>query len=165
MGERWYVARVHPGSEARVAAKLALPYKTRPAFETYLPWLRTRAGRTPLFPSYLIVAFDFDFDNWQPINGVVGVVKLLPKHLIVPEALPDGFVETFRAREAAGDFDLAGADEIVLPYAKGDEIEVKSGTYQGEFGTFVEQRKSVAHLLMSVLGGRRLVKVPASQVA
>jgi len=44
-------------------------------------------------------------------------------------------------------------------------IAIKSGTYQGMSGTFVRQRGSVAHLLMSVLGGRGLVKVPASQVA
>jgi transcription antitermination factor NusG len=86
----------------------------------------------PLFGPYLFTAFDLELDHWRPINNAHGVVRLLPKHLEEPLAMPDALVERWRDRYEAGEFRA----QDVLGYELGDLVLVTGGIWKDKAGVF-----------------------------
>jgi transcriptional antiterminator RfaH len=165
MAARWYVAQVHPQQEH--IAKLNLEQQ---GFDVFLPlatrrvFIRNTAieQSMPLFGPYLFVGFDIDVDRWRPVNSTRGVVRLLPKHLEEPLALPVGVVERWRERMAEGEFRARD----VLGLLVGDLVVVSGGIWRDHAGRFAGVSASGAlRLIMELLGRPVVAQVRPGEVA
>lgn len=161
---RWYVVHTQPQAEARAAWHL-----DNQGFAVYLPRYakRRRHARridwvpTPLFPRYLFVGMDLAVARWRAIRSTVGVADLIC-HGDRPTPVPDGIVETIRAREDDGGV-------VKLPAAplfdKGEPVCITEGALRGLTGLFEsttdEERVIV---LLDLLGRQVRVRVPLETV-
>ena len=128
----------------------------RQGYETYLPRVREtrrRAGQrieviAPLFPRYLFIHLDEQFDNWGPIRSTLGVVSLV-RFGQVPARVPEELLEMLRRRE-----DAEGLHVIEpRPLKPGTRVRVASGSLAGYEGIFVARtgRERVI-VLLDILG-------------
>jgi transcription antitermination factor NusG len=91
---RWYVIQVMPNLQ-----HLAQFHLSNQDFKSFFPriYIRQTPSVTniePLFKGYGFVYFDPKQTlNWRSINSTRGVVSLVPKHALIPEPVPEGFVE------------------------------------------------------------------------
>ena len=91
----WYVVHTQAFAERRAERHLE-----EQGFHVFMPTVvkTTRHARrvqqvvTPLFPRYIFVELDLTRDRWHPINGTVGVCRLITAN-DRPLRLPSGFVE------------------------------------------------------------------------
>ena len=98
---RWYVAHTQPNRETKAIFNL-----NRQGFICYLPRFHTRRRHArkvesvirPLFPCYLFVYLNMERDRWRSVNGTYGVKSLIANG-DRPLPVPDGVVESFKARE------------------------------------------------------------------
>lgn len=159
---RWCAVQVQARRE-----KLALQHLQRQHFKTFCPYLekvKSKGGRTslvrePLFPGYLFVSLDLEWDTWRSINGTIGVSKLVmlgdrPAHL------PVGFVETLQAN-----IDENGTVTFEEALNPGDHVRVLGGAFDSITGTLVSaDRQSRVMILVDLLSGPRKVSIPRSQL-
>ncbi len=128
----------------------------RQGYETYLPRvreIRRRAGQrvkviAPLFPRYLFIHLDEQFDNWGPIRSTLGVVSLV-RFGQLPARVPDELLELLRRRE-----DAEGLQAIEpRPLKPGTRVRVASGALAGYEGIFLARtaRERVI-VLLDILG-------------
>src|SRR6185312_4646915 len=105
-GADWYVVHTHIHAEAKAASHLA-----RQGYTAYLPrYLKRRrhARRTetvaaPLFPRYLLVAFDPGVQRWRSIQSTIGVAHLICRG-DDPAIVPAKVVDDLKGREDAQGF-------------------------------------------------------------
>ena len=99
--ELWYILQIKPNSRLKAIRNLE-----DQGFKTFMPLVcvTKRIGNTfknefkPLFPGYLFVSFDPNFDLWTKISNTIGVKRLLffgEK----PQPLPRGLVSALKHRE------------------------------------------------------------------
>ncbi|MQA67545.1 MAG: transcriptional activator RfaH [Alphaproteobacteria bacterium] len=161
----WYVVQTQPNSERKAAFHLE-----RQDITVYLPqylkrWRHARKTDlrpTPLFPRYLFIAMDIAQARWRAVRSTIGVSALVCNGER-PAAVPDGVVETIRARE-----DERGLVPLrmVNPYRKGDAVSVVEGGLAGASGFFEcfdDQDRVI--LLLDMLGRKMRVTLPVASVA
>ena len=149
---RWYVAQIHPNSEALVLDQLG-----RQAYETYAPQERSKVviknvvveRASYLFPGYVFVAFDLERDRWRSINGTRGVAKLLPRASETPLPVPIGLVEGIRAREGAP----LELDDWLVTLMPGDRVELGAASGFGRrVARFLSRDRARVKLALALLG-------------
>lgn len=163
--ERWYVVHTQPGAEAKAALHLQ-----RQGYDVYLPRWRKRRSHArrvewvaaPLFPRYLFVRFDILATRWRAVQSTIGVSYLVAAggETALPAPVPDGIVESIRAREGVN-----GLIELAPNFRKGDPVIVDKGPLFDRVGLFecTSDSERVV-VLLSLLGRDVRVIVPASAV-
>jgi transcriptional antiterminator RfaH len=163
-GRRWYVVHSQPHNEIRADAHLR-----RQGFETYLPrHLRKRrhARKTeivvkPLFPRYLFVALNLNFDRWRAVHSTIGVSQLVTAG-DAPIAVPDGVVDEIRARE-----DESGFVRLSLPagVGPGSSVRLVDNIFADAVGVLerIADERRVA-VLLQLLGRKVRVFVPTASI-
>ena len=152
---KWYAVRSQVKRESLAAANL----KRLEGVEVFLPKLRyqkvTRRGKVwwvePLFPSYLLVRFDFTTLS-RAVTYAQGVSKIVGFGAETP-AIPDSFVAGLQA-EVERYQDDTGDITVGWKVQKGDEVEVASGPFNGIEAEVVEVRSGTERvsLLIEFLG-------------
>jgi len=111
-GERWFLVNAQTGRE-----RLAGAHLKRQGYRPFIPsiWRSIRHARkirtvlSAYFPGYLFVPLDLSRERWRPIDGTVGVVRIV-KSGARPQPAPAGLVETFlKMTKADGSLDFASA--------------------------------------------------------
>lgn len=161
---RWYVVYTRTGME-----RMARGHLENQGYTVYLPQRlkerrharRIDSIKTPLFPRYLFVELDLSTERWHAINGTYGVNYLVTMG-DRPSPVPQGIVETIRAREnAEGLVDVVEAS----PYTKGEVVEITRGALADQTGIFkCDDDKQRVTLLLSLLGREMEVCLPANAV-
>jgi transcriptional antiterminator RfaH len=162
--KRWYVVHTQPGSEILAQGELE-----NQGFRTYFPRFlkKTRHARSenrvisPLFPRYIFVEIDMEYQRWRSINGTRGVSYLLSMGEC-PSTVPNGIVEEIIARES--DDRLIQIHEKT-PYNSGEIIEITSGALIDQVGSFLRMDKQKRVVLLLELLGRNVeVRLPQETV-
>jgi transcriptional antiterminator RfaH len=161
---KWYVVRTHANAEAKAAEHLR-----RQGFDTYLPCYRKERRHArrcdivsaPLFPRYLFVAFDMEYQRWHAIRSTVGVERLIGG-TTGPALLQNEVVCSIRAREDNKGFVTVNA---VPRFSPGDRVRLKSGA----FSTCTALLESMADrnrvaVLLDILGRRVRVLMDGAAV-
>lgn len=161
----WYVVYTHPSAEVKAAQNLE-----RQGFRTYLPRYRKRrrhAGRTemvlrPLFPRYVFVTVDLLQDRWRAILSTFGVSDLL-RHGSQPTPVPEGIVDTLKARETDG---VVTEPSIAERLKIGDRVELIGGAFAQMICSFqgMADTERVV-VLLDLLGRQVRAVVPADTIA
>lgn len=156
--KRWYCVQTVPQGES-----VALRNLERQGFEAWLPLCakRRRHARraeivaSPLFPSYLFVAFDRDVERWRSINGTFGCRALVGAGA-APMPLPQGIVEALRGRrDAAG---LISVSDSLAKLTPGAVVRILAGPFAELIGRIeMAEENDRVSLLLEVLG--RMVRV------
>lgn len=160
MAKKWYAARTQAGLGALAEKELGKTFMGRPPFRCFRV---TQDGRS-VFGPYIFIEFDETEDPWWMINGVRGVVKLLPTALPYPMPLPPGFIDEMRERMELGNFGLVEAEKFVHAWSIGERGVVTSGPWEGHSGPFAGKKKGFINLSMVVLGRAFDIPIPAHQV-
>ncbi len=156
--KRWYLVYAKPKKE-----ELARVNLERQGYPTYLPKMRTprrRAGRRiirvePMFPRYLFVHLDTEFDNWAPIRSTLGVISLV-RFGMFPSPVPDDLIETLHARDNS-----QGIQEIPLnTFEEGQKVRIEDGPFMGYEGIFLAQTSQErVMILLDIVGKQARAKV------
>lgn len=158
--KRWFAVHTKAGKERLAEGNLLAQ-----GFETYLPRIAARRGRTgrvqpaatPMFPRYLFVRLDLDASPWRAVNSTFGVSRLV-SFGERPAPLPDAVIDGLRGREGAdGIISLADA---VAPFKPGDAVEIAEGPLSDVSAMVCAQsgRERVV-VLMTLLGRQVPVRV------
>ncbi len=149
--KRWYLVYCKPRQEATAVSNLE-----RQGYEVYLPRareLRRRAGQrvsvvAPMFPRYLFIHLDQEFDNWGPIRSTLGVVSIV-RFGQVPACVPDALIAMLRARE-----DPEGVQTIERElFRPGIRVRVMAGSLAGYEGIFLaKSARDRVVVLLDILG-------------
>ena len=162
--KRWYVVNTQATREHVAATQLQ-----RQGYKVFLPstWRTVRHARkvttvkAGYFPGYLFVALDLDLDRWRPIEGTVGVLRII-KGGDRPMAAPVGLVETLLAATGPdGVMDLA--DPVTRP---GQAVRITRGPFADQLA--VVERSSGedrVRVLLSVLGQQAPVDIERYDLA
>ncbi len=159
---RWFVAQCQPHRERGAAVHLK-----RQDYETFLP-MRVRTRRharridtvlRPYFPGYIFISLDLEADEWRPINGTFGVVRLVMGG-DRPAPVPYGIVEALKA--SCNDSNILEWQPLLSP---GDAVRVATGPFADIVGT-LDRLDGAARVrvLLNLLGGERPVWLPRSSV-
>ena len=125
--ERWYVVNTQATREHVAAAHLR-----RQGYDVFLPstWRTIRHARkvttvkSGYFPGYLFVSMDLARDRWRPIEGTVGVLRII-KGAERPLATPTGLVEMLLTATGP-DGVLSLADPVTKP---GQNVRITRGPF------------------------------------
>ncbi|MCL5776876.1 transcriptional activator RfaH [Limibaculum sp. FT325] len=160
---RWYVVRSKPHKESFAGANLE-----NQGFQVFLPKLlktvrharRTREVRVALFPRYLFVRLDLASGPWRAVMGTYGVAQLVTDGSF-PIAAPRGLVEGLIAAA-----DRAGIVDLTRELRPGQAVELLTGPLAGQVGRLVAlDGAGRARVLLELLGARREIAVPSSELA
>lgn len=110
--ERWYLIHTQASREY-----LAAEHLKRQGYRPFVPstWRSIRHARSirtvraAFFPGYLFVPLNLDADRWRPIDGTIGVLRIVKANgrpLPAPVGLVEGLVALTGKDQA---LDLAGA--------------------------------------------------------
>ncbi|WBQ14335.1 hypothetical protein L2D00_06530 [Hyphomonadaceae bacterium BL14] len=124
---RWYLVNTQTGRE-----RLAMDHLERQDYRAFTPWTRKTLRharrittvRAAFFPGYVFVALDMSRQRWRPIDGTVGVLRIV-KAGVAPVAAPDGLVEAFIAAGDEEGYVSFGADLAV-----GDDVRITAGPFE-----------------------------------
>lgn len=161
-GSTWFLAQLKPNS-----ARIAERNLNRQGFATFLPledMTQKRGGKfvtipKPLFPGYIIVAFDAGRGLWRKINSTQGVTKLVSFGR-EPAPVPLDLVSQLMLR-----CDSTGKllpPKLLKP---GDQVAIT----KGPFANFIAEVERIAPdrrvwVLMDIMGGQTHVAVGAEQL-
>jgi transcriptional antiterminator RfaH len=160
--ETWAVVNTHPHKEV-----YALENLKNQEFNAYCPMIQQRIKHArriqevlrPLFPSYLFVKNNPDWQRWRPILSTIGVRKLVCCG-DQPSLLGNGFVSALKAREEGG--------IIVQPSAKyrvGQQVRLEEGAFDGVVATIIElNEKDRLVVLVNLLQRQVRMKVKVQEV-
>lgn len=163
MAQRWYVVKTVPKQEHWAVNNLkVLGFG---AFWPRFAKVRLRGNKKVLscrsvFPGYLFVEFDMEFDDWRRINGVYGVRRLMMLGDYVP-AVPCGFVENIIRAAANG---LIHEEEKIMGFRQGEVLKIVSGPLEGRIGICQMSETGRVSLLLSLLGRETKVIIRCDQV-
>jgi transcriptional antiterminator RfaH len=158
----WLVLAVQPHREL-----FALQNLIRQGFHVYCPMIvkhirharRAYDAPRPLFPGYIFVEQNKS-SRWRAILGTTGV-KTVVMCGERPSLLPQGLVESIKAREAGGVI-----HKPETPFQIGQQVTVQSGAFEGLIGQIVELRENQRILLLlDLLNRQTRVHVSAKQLA
>jgi transcriptional antiterminator RfaH len=150
----WAVARTLTRRESFAGERIEVA-----GFEIFVP----KTARGPLFPGYLFVRI---VDRWRVVDRTLGVLGLI-KYGDSPAKCPDVEIAALRARaDAAGIIRLEGAPATSQGFAAGAAVTISRGAFAGFNAVYAGQTSAERELiLLSVLGGPRLVEIAAGQLA
>jgi transcription elongation factor/antiterminator RfaH len=149
-GERWFVAQT-----LRHREQLARLHLGAQGFRSFLPRFHktVRHARSlreviaPVFPGYIFVVLNPEWDRWRSINGTFGVVRLVSaQHR--PTPVPTGVVEALLA--SVDESGLVGFDRGLKP---GQPVRVIAGPFAQFLG--VLQRRDAngrVQVLLNIMG-------------
>lgn len=163
---RWYVVQSSSSSERIVVEQLE-----RASFAHFFPHkpeaVRGQTVWRGRFPTYVFVRLDLELSPcWQGINSMRGVFRMLPHHTERPSPLPVGFVEELLELYRDGPPEEEDeVDRIVRSYARGDQIRIESGPFEGFTGRYSRRVKGQLELVVSLLGRETPLCVPAHQTS
>jgi transcriptional antiterminator RfaH len=139
----------------------ALEHLQRQGFECYRPLYekeRVQRGHKRfeilgLFPGYLFIRLNRNYDNWTPIRSTRGVIQIV-RFNDFPLPVADGIIEQIRRR-------IEG-QPIRVPYLKsGDHVVITEGSFSGIEAIFVfsagEER---VMLLLNILQSEQILSFP-----
>lgn len=159
----WHLAQLKPNG-----ASLATRNLVRQGYEVFNPKhiISQRRGESfvsrevQLFPGYLFVGIGRSLRRWGPINGTLGVSRLVGFGGIASE-VPCGLIDELRRRCDPQDKMLA-VDNL----APGDPIRILSGPF-AEFVSSVESIDSQQRIwvLLDILGRASRVQLDRAAVA
>lgn len=162
---RWYVIHTRPNAEKRAAWNL----RNQGFMEVYLPCYRKRRSharrvdwtRAPVFPRYLFIRLDIETTQWRSILSTTGVSDII-RNNDRPIPLPEGIVETMKAREERDGTLLV--DEH-CKFRKGELVDISFGSLGDRCGVFEREdgRKRVI-VLLDMFGRRVRMSVSAEVV-
>src|SRR3954453_21594915 len=129
--DRWYLVYTLPQQEAQAEYQLR-----RQGFRPFLPRLsrtirharKLRNVRAPAFSRYLFVPLDLSASGWTPINGTIGVSRLIMAHG-KPQPVPPGVVETLIENT-----DGAGILKFGEQLQVGQAVQILSGPFANAIG-------------------------------
>jgi transcriptional antiterminator RfaH len=115
----------------------------------------------PLFPGYLFVELDLTQQIWSPINGTVGVRRLLCENMR-PARVPDSFMEGLRQKtNGTGVVAMAGSS-----LRRGQKVRLVAGPFVDCIGTLLRlDTKDRVALLLSILGQQVRAVVSTEMIA
>jgi transcriptional antiterminator RfaH len=159
----WYLIYTKPRSE-----ELARDNLQRQGYETYLPLMkasRRRRGRyytniEAMFPRYLFIHLDSEYDNWMPIRSTLGVTQLV-RFGMLPAQVPTNLIAALHANETE-----QGIQNRPLPQMQpGDTVEIIEGPMTGLRGTFerLVSNERVA-LLLDIVGKHSRVTLSRHEI-
>lgn len=159
----WYLVYTKPRAEGVAQENLQ-----RQGYETYLPLMkasRRRRGRyhtviEAMFPRYLFIHLDTEFDNWMPIRSTLGVTQMV-RFGMMPAKVPVELVQSLHANETE-----QGIQNRPLPQMKrGDPVEIIEGPMAGLRGTFerLVSNERVA-LLLDIVGKHSRVTLSRHEI-
>lgn len=164
--QRWYAVQTRPRKE-----RLAEQHLKNQGFATFTP-LQRRARRIgsrtqwllePFFPGYIFVELDLEHQRWSPINGTIGVTRLVGHGRAGsarPAPLPDGLVERFRERS-----DRDGTMHFDERLEEGSHVRVVTGPLDGLCG--ILEKASAGErvtILLELLSGQTRVTLDRGYV-
>lgn len=127
----------------------------------YWSWrVRRRKGREKvkkdLYPGYLFVK---QFDGWEKIYGVDGIVNILGY-------APKGYIEDLQRREMLSDGALIIKQEKPAPvFSIGKVVKIIVGDWTGYFGVVEKCRKGRYKIKVEGMGGDTVVSLPEHYLA
>jgi transcription elongation factor/antiterminator RfaH len=149
-GERWFVLFTLPRQEKRAQIQLE-----NQSYRTFLP-KREKTVRharklttvvAPFFPRYMFIILDPEHDQWRPINGTLGVARLVMQGER-PNPVPAGIVETLIASTGAQGF-LQLRPQLKV----GDPVRLTQGPFAEYLGTLDRLDESGrVRVLLDMLG-------------
>jgi len=160
-GQRWYCAQTQPRREILASRHLAAQ-----GFRAFLPQIaktvrharKVQTVRAALFPRYLFVALDPDQDRWRPVNGTIGVSRLLTANGF-PTAVPDGVVEALLACQ-----DPAGT--VRFSFEEGQAVRVVAGPFSDMIGLIERlDGNGRVRVLLDIMGGTVPTALTAAYLA
>lgn len=161
---RWYVVQTRVRAEERAASHLS-----NQGFDVFLPRYRKQRRHArrvetvlrPLFPSYLFVKLDLDYQQWRAINGTIGVISLIASGL-TPLPLPPGMVDRLIENS-----DNSGVITLTPPsLIKGQRVTIVTGAfadYTALFEEMVDEKRVV--LLLDLLGQKVRLQMPVEALS
>lgn len=128
IAKTWYLVHTHSGREQVVVNHLE-----RQGFVCFLPTFikaikigrKSRMVKAAYFPAYVFVSFDRYKQNWRPINGTIGVKRLVCSD-DTPAMVPAGVMTALLARA-----DLDGNFSITPTLTTGDIVRIADGPFTG----------------------------------
>jgi transcriptional antiterminator RfaH len=150
--ERWYVVHTLPQREAQAEYQLR-----RQGFRPFLPRLsrtirharKLRNVRAPAFSRYLFVPLDLSSSGWTPINGTIGVSRLIMAHG-KPQPVPSGVVETLIENT-----DGAGILQFGEQLQVGQAVQILSGPFANAIGELERlDANGRVKVLLDIMNGR-----------
>jgi transcriptional antiterminator RfaH len=149
---RWHVAQTLPRAEARAASELDAQ-----GYNVFLPqYLKKRSharkitwAPAPLFPGYLFVACRDATQSWRPINGTIGVTRLIMGE-DGPASIDERIVQALKdRRDEKGHIALSQRSS----FAKGESVRITEGALAATLGLFndIADRDRVS-VLVELLG-------------
>ena len=131
-GPRWFLVHAQTGRE-----RIAQINLERQSYNVFMPWMwksirharKIRTERRAFFPGYLFVSLDLGTQRWRPIDGTIGVLRIV-KDGSQPLTAPVGLVESLLNMVADdGALSLTPAD-----VAEGDTVEIVQGPFCDQWG-------------------------------
>jgi len=146
MADRWFVMQV----QAQLM-ETAEYHMRRQGFIPFFPRLLIRKTRKItttelMFKGYGFVNFDVDRDPWGSINGTRGVVGLLPRHLLRPTPMPEGFVEGLLANDPTPEDGFLDVLEDFFPGITEVEVTENHKLLAGRRGLVVGVRSNLLQI-------------------
>ena len=147
----WYLVYTKPRQEV-----LAQDNLLRQGYSVYLPKVRQfrrRRGQQeavvePLFPRYLFIYLDMQYDNWGPIRSTFGVASLV-RFGSEPAQVPTQLVDHLRAQEGQDGLHAWAESKIAL----GGRVRVVDGPLKGYEGILLAKSgQERVVLLLEMLG-------------
>lgn len=157
--DHWYVGQTRSGLGPW--AEKNLTNQPEFVYEVYAPRILGEDGRTGenLFTRYVMIRMVPTREAFSCVNSTRGMNKLLPLHSETPLSLPRGYVDDLRSR--VGELGrLDAAEEVTYDYARSQMIEVTSGPWVGQVGSYDYRKKGLAMLMMRMMGRQVTVPVP-----
>lgn len=164
MSVSWFVVQTHPNGEDKAVRNLV-----NQGFDVYLPKYakeRRHARKVemvlrPLFPRYLFVNFDPNTDQWRPINGTIGVSRLMTQGER-PLPLAIGVVEEIKDRENNNGIVTLAPQR----FSVGQQLRLCRGALLDHVGAFQEMADgNRVVLLLNLLGRDVRIKAPVDFLA
>jgi transcriptional antiterminator RfaH len=161
-GQRWFVAFTQSRREL-----LAIENLNRQGWRTFLPFhVATRRHarrfwtvRAPVFPRYVFVALDLEWDRWRSVNGTFGVQRLVMAG-DWPIPAPVGVVETLMQS-----VDRQGNLEFTPALKPGSRVRLVSGPFAEAFGVLdALDASGRVEVLLEMLGRSIRLKVDAAEI-
>lgn len=185
MQERsWFVIHTQAAWEAKVCQSIS-----ENQLEAFLPLeerlvrhaRREQLVQRPLYPMYIFAEFHLDFDAWQSIcemRGVLNILGIRKQHGIptgaartarptnsLPLALPAGVVPALKAQMAIEGGAVRLKKQELQRLKKGDRIKIIDGPLSGVAGLIDYDRRRRVGVLLDMLGRKNPISLPRESVA
>ena len=148
----WHVAETRPRAEVVAQAHLE-----RQGFDCFCPRFRKtrRHARrvdtllVPVFPGYIFVRFDQRRHHWTPINGTIGVRRLVGSAAGSPYPMPEAVMAELLER-----CEGSVIQRLVPALALGQQVRLSSGPFATALATIERlDDNGRVRVLLDILGG------------